>query len=84
LRITAQLVESSTRHSVWAERYDRQLEDVFGIQDEIARNIAQALRITLTPQEEKTIGQKPTENKPLTDQPCFSSVSKNRRSGRAG
>jgi serine/threonine protein kinase/tetratricopeptide (TPR) repeat protein len=62
LRITAQLVESSTRHSVWAERYDRQLEDVFAIQDEIARSIAQALRITLTPQEEKTIGVKPTEN----------------------
>jgi serine/threonine protein kinase/Tfp pilus assembly protein PilF len=62
LRITAQLVESSTRHSVWAERYDRQLEDVFAIQDEIARSIAQALRITLTPQEEKIIGVKPTEN----------------------
>ncbi|MGC2505342.1 MAG: protein kinase [Candidatus Acidiferrales bacterium] len=62
LRITAQLVESATRHSVWAERYDRQLEDVFAIQDEIARSIAQALRITLTPQEEKTIGVKPTEN----------------------
>lgn len=62
LRITAQLVESSTRHSVWAERYDRQLEDVFAIQDEIARSIAQALRITLTPQEDKRIGQKPTEN----------------------
>src|SRR6202030_3589460 len=62
LRITAQLVEGSTRHSVWAERYDRQVEDVFAIQDEIARSIAQALRITLTPQEEKTIGLKPTEN----------------------
>ena len=62
LRITAQLVEGSTRHSVWAERYDRHLEDVFAIQDEIARSIAQALRITLTPQEEKTIGLKPTEN----------------------
>ncbi len=62
LRITAQLVEGATRHSVWAERYDRQLEDVFAIQDEIARSIAQALRITLTPQEEKIIGIKPTEN----------------------
>jgi serine/threonine protein kinase/Flp pilus assembly protein TadD len=62
LRITAQLVESRTRHSVWAERYDRQLEDVFAIQDEIARSIAQALRITLSPQEEKTIARKPTEN----------------------
>jgi len=62
VRITAQLVEVSTRHSVWAERYDRQLEDVFAIQEEIARSIAQALRITLTPQEEKTIARKPTEN----------------------
>ena len=47
---------------MWAERYDRQLEDVFAIQEEIARSIAQALRITLTPQEEKTIARKPTEN----------------------
>jgi len=62
VRITAQLVEAATRHSVWAERYDRQLEDVFAIQEEIARSIAQALRITLTPQEEKTIACKPTEN----------------------
>src|SRR6202050_254602 len=62
VRITAQLVEASTRRSVWAERYDRQLEDVFAIQEEIARSIAQALRITLTPQEEKTIARKPTEN----------------------
>ncbi len=62
VRITAQLVEASTRHSVWAERYDRQLEDVFAIQEEIARSIAQALRITLTPQEEKTIARKATEN----------------------
>jgi serine/threonine protein kinase/predicted Zn-dependent protease len=62
VRITAQLVEASTRHSVWAERYDRQLEDVFAIQEEIARSIAQALRITLTPQEEKIIAHKPTEN----------------------
>ena len=62
LRITAQLVEGATRHSVWAERYDRQIEDVFAIQDEIARSIALALRITLTPQEEKIIGIKPTGN----------------------
>ncbi|HXW56490.1 MAG TPA: protein kinase [Candidatus Cybelea sp.] len=62
VRITAQLVEASARHSVWAERYDRQLEDVFAIQEEIARSIAQALRITLTPQEEKTIARKSTEN----------------------
>ena len=62
VRITAQLVEASTRHSVWAERYDRQLEDVFAIQEEIARSLAQALRIALTPQEEKNIARKSTEN----------------------
>jgi serine/threonine protein kinase/tetratricopeptide (TPR) repeat protein len=62
VRITAQLVEASTRHSVWAERYDRQMEDVFTIQEEIARSIAHALRITLTPQEEKIIARRPTEN----------------------
>jgi non-specific serine/threonine protein kinase len=62
VRITAQLVEASARHAVWAERYDRQLEDVFAIQEEIARSIAHALRITLTPQEEKIISAKPTED----------------------
>jgi non-specific serine/threonine protein kinase len=62
LRITAQLIEARTGHSVWAERYDRELKDVFEVQDEIARSITQALRITLSPQEERTIARKPTEN----------------------
>jgi serine/threonine protein kinase/tetratricopeptide (TPR) repeat protein len=62
LRLNAQLVETSSGHTVWAERYDRQMEDVFAIQDEIARSITQALRITLSPQEEKAIARKPTEN----------------------
>jgi non-specific serine/threonine protein kinase len=62
LRITTQLVESGTRHSVWAERYDRQMEDVFAIQEEISLSIAKALEITLSPQEEKVIARKPTEN----------------------
>jgi len=62
LRITAQLVETRTGHSAWGERYDRELKDVFEVQDEIARSITQALRITLTPQEEKAIAAKPTEN----------------------
>jgi len=62
LRITAQLVETRTGHTLWAQRYDRELADVFEVQDEIARSIAQAFRISLTPQEEKTIARKPTEN----------------------
>jgi non-specific serine/threonine protein kinase len=62
LRITTQLVESGKRHSVWAERYDRQMEDVFAIQEEISLSIAKALEITLSPQEEKVIAKKPTDN----------------------
>ncbi|HEY0701338.1 MAG TPA: protein kinase [Candidatus Acidoferrales bacterium] len=60
LRITTQLVESTTRHSVWAERYDRQMEDVFAIQEEISLSIAKALEITLSPHEERVIAKKPT------------------------
>jgi serine/threonine protein kinase len=62
LRITAQLVQSQTGHSIWAERYDRELKDVFEVQDEIARSISQALRIQLSPQEERAIARKPTDN----------------------
>jgi TolB-like protein/Flp pilus assembly protein TadD len=62
LRITAQLVETRTGHSIWAERYDRELKDVFEVQDDIARSIAQALRITLSPREERALAKKPTEN----------------------
>lgn len=62
LRITAQLVETRTSHSVWAERYDRQLEDVFEIQDEIAQNIARALRVMLSEKEKRAIQKTPTVN----------------------
>jgi serine/threonine protein kinase/Flp pilus assembly protein TadD len=60
LRITAQLVETRTRHSVWAERYDRQMEDVFAIQDEIAQSIASALKVVLTESEKQAIAKAPT------------------------
>ena len=62
LRITAQLVETRSNHTMWGQRYDREMADVFEVQDEIARALAQALRISLSPQEEKTIARKPTEN----------------------
>ncbi len=62
LRITAQLIRAQTGHSIWAERYDRELKDVFEVQDEIARSISQALRIKLSPQEEIAIARKQTEN----------------------
>ena len=62
LRITTQLVETSTGHTIWAQRYDRELQDVFEVQDEIARSIAQALRVQLSSHEKDTIARKPTEN----------------------
>jgi TolB-like protein/cytochrome c-type biogenesis protein CcmH/NrfG len=62
LRITVQLVETQTGRSVWGERYDREMKDIFEIQEEIAHSIAQALSISLSPQEENTIARKPTEN----------------------
>jgi len=62
LRINAQLVDTHTDLTMWAERFDRELKDIFDVQEEIARSIAQALRITLSPQEEKVVARKPTEN----------------------
>jgi non-specific serine/threonine protein kinase len=62
LRINAQLVDTSTDFPLWSERYDRQMEDVFELQDEIARKIAEALRVTLSPQEQEALAAKPTEN----------------------
>ena len=62
LRINAQLVDTHTDFPLWSERYDREMKDVFEVQDEIARNIAEALRITLTPQEQAALAAKPTEN----------------------
>ncbi|MCI0355343.1 MAG: protein kinase [Acidobacteria bacterium] len=69
LRITAQLVETATGHTLWAKRYDREMSDVFEVQDEIARSIAEALRVALNPQEEKKIAEKPTENMQAYD--CY-------------
>jgi hypothetical protein len=57
-----QLVDTSTDFPIWSERYDREMKDVFEVQDEIASKIAQALRITLSPQEQEAIAAKPTDN----------------------
>jgi non-specific serine/threonine protein kinase len=62
LRINAQLVDTHTDFPLWSERYDREMKDIFEVQDEIARKIAEALRITLSPQEQEAIAAKPTDN----------------------
>ena len=62
LRVTAQLVSVADGNNLWSERYDRQLEDVFEIQDEIAGNIVKALRVVLSEGEKRAIETAPTEN----------------------
>jgi len=62
LRINTQLVDTQTDFPLWSERYDREMKDVFEVQDEIARKIAEALRVTLSPQELEALAVKPTEN----------------------
>jgi serine/threonine protein kinase/Tfp pilus assembly protein PilF len=62
LRITAQLVDTQTDFPLWSERYDREMADVFEVQDEIARKIAEALRVQLSPQEQEALASKPTES----------------------
>lgn len=61
-RITARLVAASDGHSVWNERYDREMQDIFDLQDELARSIAHALRITLSGQEQEDLAERPTDN----------------------
>jgi hypothetical protein len=51
VRITAQLIDGVSGHHLWAERYDRELDDIFALQDEIARAIVDALKIKLMPAE---------------------------------
>ena len=61
LRVTAQLVSAGDGYHLWSERYDRELEDVFAVQDGIATKIAGALKLKLTPQERDVLQAKPTE-----------------------
>jgi adenylate cyclase len=62
VRITAQLLEAATDTQVWAERYDRTLDDIFAIQDEISKAIVAALRVKLLPAEKSAIEQRSTTN----------------------
>jgi len=62
VRITAQLVEGATAGHVWAERYDRTLDDIFALQDEISAAIVTALKVRLLPEERKAIAQHGTNS----------------------
>ncbi len=60
LRITVQLINVADGCHMWSERYDRELKDVFAIQDEIARSIAATLQVTLTQGESEALAKMPT------------------------
>ena len=62
LRVTAQLVSTADGYHLWSERYDREMEDVFAIQDEIAEAITAALRVILTEDEKRAIAKVRTAN----------------------
>jgi TolB-like protein/Flp pilus assembly protein TadD len=62
VRITAQLVDGSSATHVWAESYDRELRDIFALQDEVRQKIVLALKVKLTPEEEEWFRREPTAN----------------------
>src|SRR5438552_933435 len=62
VRVTGQLINSKDGGHVWADRYDRDLTDIFAIQDDITHAIVEQLKVKLLPQEKKSIGQAPTDN----------------------
>ena len=62
VRITAQLIDGTTGYHVWAERYDRELDDIFALQDEVTEQIMSALAIRLTTGEQARLERKHTDN----------------------
>ncbi len=62
VRITAQLIDTTTGYHLWAERYDRELQDIFALQDEVTQKIVAALEVKLTEGEQGRLGRAPTDN----------------------
>ena len=62
VRITAQLLDAGTDTQIWAERYDRTLDDIFAIQDDISKAIVAALKVKLLPAEKAAIEQRATQS----------------------
>jgi len=62
VRITAQLIDAASEGNLWAQNYDRQLDDVFVIQSEIAEKVAGELKVRLVDSEKRALEKKPTEN----------------------
>jgi len=62
VRISAQLIDTPTGYHLWAERYDRELQDIFAVQDEVTQKIVAALRVKLTEGEQQHLRRPPTNN----------------------
>jgi serine/threonine protein kinase/cytochrome c-type biogenesis protein CcmH/NrfG len=62
VRVTAQLIDATTDAHLWAEKYSGELEDVFDIQERLSRKIVDALKLKLSPEEDRRIGERPIEN----------------------
>jgi TolB-like protein/Tfp pilus assembly protein PilF len=62
VRVTVQLIRAASDAHLWAETYDRKLTDIFAVESEIAESIARALRAKLTPQEQRAVTARPTDN----------------------
>src|SRR5206468_610646 len=69
VRITAQLIDATTGYHLWADRYDRDLKDIFAVQDEVTQQIVAALKVQLTGGEQGRWGRTPTNNLEAYD--CF-------------
>ena len=62
VRITAQLIDATSGGHLWAERYDRDLTDIFEVQDDVTRRIVDALKVTLSPGEKERLAEAKTSN----------------------
>jgi len=62
IRVTAQLIDIQTGFQIWAERYDRLLEDIFDVQIDVSQKIAEALKVSLSDSEKESLAQKPTDD----------------------
>ena len=80
VRITAQLIDGATGGHLWAERYDRDLADIFALQDEISQAIVAALKLKLLPEEKKAIEQRgTTESRGLQALPHGAAIQRHRQ-----
>src|SRR2546427_4881135 len=64
IRVTVQLVNAENEEHIWSENYDRKLDDIFGIQTEIAKQVAQVLKLKLLQEEKERLNTRATENMP--------------------